>query len=104
MRLVRFLPLAFVLAILLPGSASAAETGINVAVNQNVDGPAAARDARVGWVREFVSWEAAEPRPGQYDEFYLNNVRRSVRAYADRVREILAAGHEVASRGRARSR
>lgn len=84
MRLVRFLPLAIVLAFVLPGSASAAETGVNVAVNQNVDGPAAAHAARVGWAREFVSWEAAEPRPGQYDEYYLNNVRGAVRGFAAR--------------------
>jgi hypothetical protein len=64
--------------------ARAAETGVNVAINQTVDGPSSSRALRVGWVRLFVGWDAAEPQRGRYDEFYLDGVRAQVAAYRAR--------------------
>jgi hypothetical protein len=81
---VRILPLAVVLACMLPATAQAAETGINVGPNQTVDGPAATAALRAGWVRQFVGWDGAEPHRGVFDEGYLERVRADVAAYQRR--------------------
>jgi hypothetical protein len=86
---VRLLPLVLLGALAAPASAPAAETGVNLAINQTVDGPSTAAAARVGWVREFVSWEVAEPSPGVYDEFYLANLRRQAEAFRARGIKVL---------------
>jgi hypothetical protein len=67
-----------------PARAGAAETGVNIAINQTVDGPATSQAAGVGWVRLFVGWSAGEPQRGQYDEFYLGRVRSEVAAFRAR--------------------
>jgi hypothetical protein len=64
--------------------AGAAESGVNIALNQTVDGPATAAHLRVGWVRLFVGWSTAEPQPGRYDGFYLDGLRAQVAAYRAR--------------------
>ena len=72
-----------------PARAGAAETGINVAINQTVDGPAQARHLRVGWARLFVGWSSAEPQRGRYDQFYLANLRRQVSGFRARGIKVL---------------
>lgn len=67
-----------------PARAGAAESGVNIALNQNVDGPANADNLRVGWVREFVSWAAAEPQRGRIDDGLIARIRSGVGAYRAR--------------------
>lgn len=67
-----------------PATALGAESGVNLALNQTVDGAATAADARVGWVRMFVAWSVAEPSRGQFDEFYLTNLRDEVERFRAR--------------------
>ena len=64
--------------------APAAESGINIALHQTVDGPSNAQRLRVGWVRIFVGWSLGEPSPGAYDRSYLNRLADEVRAYKAR--------------------
>src|SRR5215207_9392186 len=82
------LPVVAALAVAVP-PARAAESGFNVALNQNVDGPANAQRLRVGWVRIFVGWSIAEPgRRGDFDRNYL-------RAVADQAAAFRARGVKV---------
>ena len=64
--------------------APAAESGVNIAVHQTVDGPSNAQRLRVGWVRMFVGWSLGEPSPGAYDRSYLNRLADEVAAYKRR--------------------
>jgi Bacterial Ig domain len=64
--------------------APAAESGVNIAVHQTVDGPSNAQRLRVGWVRIFVGWSLGEPSPGAYDRSYLNRLADEVDAYRRR--------------------
>jgi hypothetical protein len=67
-----------------PARAGAAESGVNIALNQAVDGPANADNLRVGWVREFVSWADAEPQRGRIDGALIDRLRGHVAAYRAR--------------------
>lgn len=67
-----------------PGRADAAESGVNIALNQTVDGPAATRALRAGWVRLFVGWPNGEPHRGSYDQYYLGHVRAEAAAFQAR--------------------
>ena len=72
--------------------AQGAESGINVALNQTVDGPSNAQRLRVGWARMFVGWAAGEPSArGGYDRFYLDRVAADVRAFHARGVKVLLA-------------
>jgi hypothetical protein len=64
-----------------PGRADAAESGVNIALNQTVDGPATADRLRVGWTRQFVSWADGEPQRGRFESAYIQHLRNSVAAY-----------------------
>ena len=68
----------------LPAHAGAAESGVNIALNQTVDGPAASQDLKVGWVRQFVGWSAGEPERGRFDQYYLGRLRAEAAAYRAR--------------------
>jgi hypothetical protein len=68
----------------LAAPAPAAESGVNIAVHQTVDGPSHAQRLRVGWVRIFVGWSLGEPSPGGYDRSYLNRLADEVAAYERR--------------------
>ena len=65
-------------------SAQGAESGINIAIHQNVDGPSNAQQLKVGWVRIFVGWSLGEPAPGQYDGAYLEQLKREADRYRAR--------------------
>ena len=41
--------------------AQGAESGVNIAIHQKVDGPSNAQHLRAGWVRMFVGWSLGEP-------------------------------------------
>jgi Bacterial Ig domain len=71
-------------AVVAPAGAQAAESGVNIAINQTVDGPSASQALRVGWVRQFVGWSAAEPERGRLDQGYLARLRADVAAYRAR--------------------
>jgi hypothetical protein len=74
--------------------ARAAESGINAAPNQTVDGPANAQRLRVGWVRIFVNWPAAEPYGrGGYERAYLSGLQREAAAYEARGVNVLLVPH-----------
>jgi hypothetical protein len=64
--------------------ARAAESGVNIAIHQTVDGPSNAQRLRVGWARIFVGWSLGEPSPGAYERSYLNRLADEVRAYKAR--------------------
>jgi hypothetical protein len=64
--------------------AGAATTGVVVGVGDQVDPYRAARDLRVGWVREFVGWSLAEPAQGRFNASYLKLLRTQVAAYRAR--------------------
>ena len=64
--------------------AQAAESGINVAIRQTVDGPSNAQRLRVGWTRLFVGWSLGEPGRGQYNATYLDELKREVERYRAR--------------------
>jgi hypothetical protein len=83
------LGLAVVCALAVAAPARGAETGVNIAINQNVDGVAATDRLRAGWVRLFVGWDAAEPQRGRYDEFYLGHLRNGVDAFRARGIKVL---------------
>src|SRR3954452_9952530 len=77
--------LLLALAVLVaPAAAGAAESGVNVAIQQNVDGPTSAAGARVGWVRLFVGWSLGEPSKGSFDRGYFDTLRREVAAFRAR--------------------
>jgi Big-like domain-containing protein len=76
------------LAVAVP-PAQSAESGINIALHQTVDGPSNAQRLRVGWVRLFVGWSAGEPSRGGHDRFYLDRVAADVRAYHARGVKVL---------------
>ena len=59
------------LAVAAAPPAQGAESGVNIALHQNVDGPSNAQRLRVGWVRIFVGWSLGEPARGDYDRDYL---------------------------------
>jgi hypothetical protein len=67
-----------------PQPAVAAETGVNIALNQTVDGPAKAARLRAGWVRLFAGWAEAEPERGRFDAFYLDRIRAEVASFRAR--------------------
>ena len=67
-----------------PAGAGAAETGVNIAINQTVDGPASAAALRVGWVRQFVSWSEGEPARGRFDAGVIDRLHGEVDAYRAR--------------------
>ena len=69
---------------LAPERAGAAETGVNIAINQTVDGPATAAALRVGWVRRFVNWPEGEPARGRFDAYVIDGLRHDVDAYRAR--------------------
>src|ERR687897_1913990 len=72
--------------------AQGAESGVNIALNQTVDGPSNAQRLRVGWARMFVGWAAGEPSArGGYDRFYLDRVAVEVRAFQARGVKVLLA-------------
>src|SRR5918995_1344832 len=72
--------------------AQGAESGVNIALNQTVDGPSNAQRLRVGWARMFVGWAAGEPSArGGYDRFYLDRVAAEVRAFHARGVKVLLA-------------
>jgi hypothetical protein len=75
-----------VIAALLVGAtpAQGAETGINIALNQRVDGPSNAERLKVGWVRMFVGWSIGEPARGDRDGVYLDALKREVGRYRAR--------------------
>jgi hypothetical protein len=73
--------LAAVLACVPAAPAAAAETGVNLALNQTVDGAATAAAARVGWVRMFVLWSVGEPARGRFDRAYLTQLRDEVERF-----------------------
>ena len=64
--------------------AHGAESGINIAIHQNVDGPSNAQHLRVGWVRMFVAWSLGEHARGQYDRSYLEQLAREADRYRER--------------------
>ena len=49
------------LAVAVP-PAQSAESGVNIALHQTVDGPSNAQRLKVGWARMFVGWSAGSPR------------------------------------------
>ncbi|NUT55281.1 MAG: Ig-like domain-containing protein, partial [Thermoleophilia bacterium] len=71
------------LAVAVP-PAQGAESGINIAIQQTVDGPSNAQRLKVGWVRMFVGWSLGEPAPGQYDAGYLDQLKREADRYRAR--------------------
>src|SRR5829696_5685893 len=71
--------------------AQSAESGINIALNQTVDGASNAQRLKVGWARMFVGWSAGEPTRGGYDRFYLDRVAADVRALHARGVKVLLA-------------
>ena len=86
-----------VLAVVVP-PARAAESGINIAANQNVDGPANAARLRVGWVRIFVNWPGAEPYGrGDFNRGYLAGLQREAAAYQARGVKVLLVPHTTPS-------
>jgi hypothetical protein len=79
----RFAAGALAVAALVVAAAPAegAESGVNIALHQTVDGPANAKQLKVGWVRMFAGWAAGEPSRGAHDRFYLDRLAADVRAY-----------------------
>jgi hypothetical protein len=69
--------------------AQGAESGVNIALHQTVDGPSNAQRLKVGWVRMFAGWAAGEPSRGGHDRFYLDRVAADVRAYHARGVKVL---------------
>ena len=69
--------------------AQGAESGVNLALNQNVDGPANAQRLRVGWVRIFVGWSIAEPGRRDFDRNYLGSVADQAAAFRARGVKVL---------------
>ena len=70
--------------------AQGAESGVNLALNQTVDGPANAERLRVGWVRIFVGWSIGEPnRRRDFDRNYLSSLARDAAAYEARGVKVL---------------
>jgi Bacterial Ig domain len=76
------------LAVAVP-PAQGAESGVNIALLQTVDGPSNAQRLKVGWARMFVGWAAGEPSRGGYDRFYLDRVAAEVRAFHARGVKVL---------------
>ena len=64
--------------------AQGAESGVNIAIHQKVDGPSNAQHLRAGWVRIFVGWSLGEPARDQYDSFYLEQLAREADRYRER--------------------
>ena len=64
--------------------AQGAESGVNIAIHQKVDGPANAQHLRAGWVRMFVGWSLGEPVRGLYDRSYLEQLAREADRYRER--------------------
>jgi hypothetical protein len=81
-----FVGAQLVLAALAVGAtpAQGAETGINIALNQSVDGPSNAQRLKVGWVRMFVGWSIGEPARGDRDGVYLDSIKHEVARYRAR--------------------
>ena len=75
-----------VLAALAVGAtpAQGAETGINIALNQTVDGPSNAERLKVGWVRMFVGWSIGEPARGDSTASTSTPCKREVGRYRAR--------------------
>ena len=72
--------------------AQGAESGINIAIRQTVDGPSNAERLKVGWVRMFVGWSLGEPARNRHDAAYLDSLRREVERYRSRgVKTLLVA-------------
>jgi hypothetical protein len=87
--------LAAVGALLMAAPAQGAESGINIALNNRVDGPSNAERLRVGWVRIFVGWPLGEPTRGNYNRAYLDDLAREVAAYRARGVKTLFAVSET---------
>jgi hypothetical protein len=71
--------------------ARGAESGVNIALHNRVDGPSNAERLRVGWVRHFVGWSLGEPSRGTYDRAYLDRLAAEVAAYRARGIKVLFA-------------
>jgi len=69
--------------------AQGAESGVNIALHQTVDGPSHAQRLQVGWARMFFGWSAGEPSRGGHDRFYLDRVAADVRAFHARGVKVL---------------
>src|SRR5215210_6660987 len=64
--------------------AQGAESGVNIALHNKVDGPSNAERLRVGWVRIFAGWSLGEPSRGAYNRAYLDELAAQVAAYRAR--------------------
>ena len=68
--------------------AQGAESGVNLALNQNVDGPANAQRLRVGWVRIFVGWSIARAGAAATSTATTSTRRRATRSPRYRARGV----------------
>lgn len=84
MRALRCTFLAALLTLVVAAPAGAATTGFVIGVGNQVDPYRAAQDLRVGWVRQFVGWDLAEPGRGQFNAGYLQGLRTEVDAFRRR--------------------
>jgi len=64
--------------------AQGAESGVNIALHNQVDGPSNAERLRVGWVRIFVGWSLGAPTRSGYNRAYLDELAAQVAAYRAR--------------------
>ena len=77
--------------------AQGAESGVNIALYNRVDGPSNAQRLRVGWVRQFVGWSLGEPSRGSYDRAYLDRLASEMAAYRARGIKTLFAVQDCGS-------
>ena len=76
--------LVFVVLAVAAVPAQGAESGVNIALNNRVDGPSNTQHLRAGWVRMFVGWSLGEPSRGGYNRSYLNQLAADVASYRAR--------------------